>query len=154
MVILRILFYCALLAALLIALYFSYLGYQSRRGSPPGLVQGQLAPCPPKPNCVSSTAATTSKHYMAPFETTADDAIARAAITIESLGGKVEQRTDNYLSASFKSSLFGFVDDVELLWNREAQKLNFRSASRVGHSDMGANRKRMLALGSALKRNI
>ncbi len=31
-----------------------YMGYKSREGSAPGLVQGQLSPCPGSPNCVSS----------------------------------------------------------------------------------------------------
>lgn len=57
----------------------------------------------------------------------------------------VEQRAD-YLHATFTSLVFRFVDDVEFYVDSEARLLHYRSASRVGHSDFGVNRKRMQKL--------
>ena len=55
---------------------------------------------------------------------------------------------DNYLHATFTSKLFRFVDDVELLL--DGDKVHVRSVSRVGYSDLGANRKRVEAIRAAL----
>ncbi len=48
-----------------------------------------------------------------------------------------------YVHAEFRSKLFGFVDDVEFQIDESAGLIHFRSASRLGHSDLGVNRKRM-----------
>jgi uncharacterized protein (DUF1499 family) len=50
---------------------------------------------------------------------------------------------DGYLHAEFRSRLLGFVDDVEFSIDEAEQLIHFRSASRVGYSDLGVNRKRM-----------
>ena len=62
---------------------------------------------------------------------------------IKEQGMKIVEVNDNYLRALHKSSIFGFVDDVEFLYLEKVKLLHFRSASRVGHSDLGANRKRI-----------
>jgi uncharacterized protein (DUF1499 family) len=57
----------------------------------------------------------------------------------------VEER-DNYLRVEFRSELFGFVDDVEFLLSQAQSnktKIDFRSASRLGLSDLGVNKARM-----------
>jgi uncharacterized protein (DUF1499 family) len=51
-----------------------------------------------------------------------------------------------YLRATFRSRLFGYEDDVEFRLDIAAGVVHVRSASRVGHSDFGANRKRVEAL--------
>ena len=48
----------------------------------------------------------------------------------------------NFLHVEFTSNIFRFVDDVEFYFN-EPGIIHFRSASRIGHSDMGVNRYRM-----------
>ncbi|MFK7778444.1 MAG: DUF1499 domain-containing protein, partial [Gimesia sp.] len=45
--------------------------------------------------------------------------------------------------AEFRSLCFRFVDDVEFLIDSGQNMIQVRSASRVGHSDFGANRKRI-----------
>ena len=55
----------------------------------------------------------------------------------------------DYLHVTYKSRLFRFVDDVEFLFDDEEKLIHFRSASRVGYSDMNANQKRMAALSQA-----
>ena len=57
---------------------------------------------------------------------------------------------ENYLHYEFTSFVFRFVDDVEFLVDVDQQQIDFRSASRVGHSDLGANAKRMRKITSLL----
>ena len=59
--------------------------------------------------------------------------------------------TPTYLRAEFRSRLFRFVDDVELLVDPEAARIEIRSASRVGHSDLGVNRKRVEVIRAAFE---
>ncbi len=54
----------------------------------------------------------------------------------------VAERED-YLHVEFRSRLFRFVDDVEFYLEDERGLIQFRSASRLGYSDMGVNRRRM-----------
>ena len=65
---------------------------------------------------------------------------------IEELGGEVAVSNDEYIAATFSSALFGFVDDVEYRLEPSQKRIQLRSASRVGHSDMGVNRKRAEAI--------
>jgi uncharacterized protein (DUF1499 family) len=43
----------------------------------------------------------------------------------------------------------GFVDDVEFVVNPAQRLIDVRSASRLGHSDLGVNRKRIEAVRQA-----
>jgi uncharacterized protein (DUF1499 family) len=56
---------------------------------------------------------------------------------------KIVLESGNYLRAEAHSRVFRFVDDVEFLVDEKSQLIHFRSASRVGYSDFGANRARM-----------
>ena len=70
---------------------------------------------------------------------------------IESLGKtKIITATDNYLYAEFTSALMGFVDDVEFLVDDGAKVIQVRSASRLGESDLGVNRKRIETIRTQL----
>ena len=62
---------------------------------------------------------------------------------------RVRGRPAGYLAFEFRSALFRFVDDVEFLFDEAAKEIRFRSASRVGHSDLGVNRKRMKTIARA-----
>ena len=66
---------------------------------------------------------------------------------------KLVEEADNYCRFEFSSLIFRFVDDVEFYVDDD-QALHFRSASRVGHSDMGANRSRMDKLIVELKKGL
>ena len=109
-----------------------------------------LAPCPRTPNCVSTQAADPDKQ-MAPIPFTGDLDTARtrllAMLSHESRVEVVEARTD-YVHAVFTSLVFRFKDDVEFALDAEAKVVHFRSASRVGRGDFGANRRRMEHLTS------
>jgi len=65
-------------------------------------------------------------------------------------GGRLVEVGENYLAAEFSSKLMGYVDDVE--FRKGDADVHVRSASRVGHSDMGANRKRVEALRAAIEK--
>ena len=60
-------------------------------------------------------------------------------------------RTENYLHAEARSRLFRFVDDVEFYVDSRDGVIQFRSASRVGHSDFGVNRARMQEIRRAFE---
>lgn len=53
------------------------------------------------------------------------------------------RREQDRIHAEFTTRLFRFVDDVDLVLDREAGLARFRSASRIGRWDLGANRRRM-----------
>ena len=104
-----------------------------------------LRPCPTKPNCVSSRA-TDAKHYIDPLRYTghtpgAIEALRR--IIGDAPRAAVVDDRPGYLRAEFTSRLFRFVDDLELLADEAAGVIHVRSASRIGYSDLGANRRRV-----------
>lgn len=129
----------------LVLVSFFIMGKKSQNGSAPGLIDNKLAECSSKPNCVSSEARTAEEKKVAPFKPEQWDAL-KSAVTAN--GGVITSETDNYFSAEFSSSLFKFVDDFEARRNDEF--LHVRSASRVGYSDRGVNKKRIEALRNAV----
>ena len=120
---------------------------------PAAVPPGQLPPCPSSPNCVS-TEATDPAKQMAPLPYRVDRATSRKLI-VSIVGtmprASIVSQTENYVHAEFRSRLFGFVDDVEFLFDDDAAVIHFRSASRSGYSDMGVNRQRMTAIGEAYR---
>jgi uncharacterized protein (DUF1499 family) len=55
----------------------------------------------------------------------------------------------NYLHVEMRSLMFRFVDDVEFSLAASAGLIHVRSASRVGYSDFGVNRKRVERIRAA-----
>ena len=123
-------------------------------GSPPaalGVHDGRLAPCPDRPNCVTSRGGDDT-HAVAPFVVRGElnAAMGRLAALIEAQeGATIVTRRDDYLHAEFRSKLMGFVDDLELLAAPAARVIHVRSASRLGYGDLGVNRARVDALHKA-----
>jgi uncharacterized protein (DUF1499 family) len=112
-----------------------------------------LAPCPNSPNCVSSQAPESDQqHYIAPLRFSGDPASAwerlKAAVLAEKRVTIVAEQ-DIYLHAEIRSLLFRFVDDVEFSIVADTGLIHVRSASRVGHSDFGVNRKRVERIRAA-----
>lgn len=113
-----------------------------------GLGQNGLQPCPDRPNCVSSTA-DDEAHAIAPmaYEGDRESAFSRLkAIVIEFGDAQIVSEAEDYLHATFKSKLFRFVDDVEFWLPKGQGVIHLRSASRLGYSDLGVNRKRVETL--------
>jgi uncharacterized protein (DUF1499 family) len=120
----------------------------SRRPPHLGVTDGRLAACPSSPNCVCSQA-TDKDHQVGSLELADSTAavIARLKTVVESFSrAKIVEETDTYLCAEFTSGLFRFTDDVEFLVDDSAGVIHVRSASRTGHSDLGANRTRVDAI--------
>lgn len=103
-----------------------------------------LDPCPDSPNCVSSRA-TDARHRMSArrFAGSASQVAAAIERALNELGGRVVVSEIDYLRAEFSSRVFRFVDDVEIAVDSASKTIDFRSASRVGYSDLGVNRRRL-----------
>jgi len=128
-------------------------GCSSQAPSSLGVHDGRLAPCPGTPNCVGSEYPD-SPGWIAPltFTDSPPQAWARLQDSVQAQGGKIETRTDAYLWATYRSRLFRFIDDVEFRLDSDAQRIQVRSASRLGYSDLGVNRERIETLRSAFTR--
>lgn len=122
----------------------------AQRTAPP---RPRMAACPNKNNCVSTEAERVAQRMsVVPFADSPEKAQARAIAAL-----RAEPRTvmtdeqSLYLRAECRSRLFRFVDDVEIVIDSAAHVFRFRSASRVGGSDMGVNRKRMSRISERLQ---
>ncbi len=118
-------------------------------GEPPqniGIRDGSLAACPESPNCVSSYESS-EQHSIAALDANLSQ-IQQILLAMDE--ANIVEQSGNYLYAEFTSSLMGYVDDVEFLYDAASNSTHVRSASRLGYSDMGANRKRIEAIRSQL----
>ncbi len=105
----------------------------------------KLKQCPSSPNCVSSQSESESHHIEPlPYKSSGDEAMQKIKNTILAMPrtNLVEEK-DHYLHIEFKSSVLRFVDDVEIIIDDSEKVIHLRSASRIGHSDFGANRRRI-----------
>ncbi len=119
------------------------------------LTGNQLPPCPDSPNCVSSQA-TDEGHRVEPLSFEGDPAAAwdRLASAVRDMPrAEVVQDTGEWMHATFASRIFRFVDDALFHLNPAERMIHVRSASRVGYSDLGANRKRVKAIRSAFEKS-
>lgn len=110
-----------------------------------GVKDGRLAPCPETPNCVSSQS-TDKDHAIAPlsYSSSTSGAMADLKKIIQQMKRtRIVTEADNYLYVEFTSALWRFVDDVEFSFDNASKTINVRSASRLGKSDLGVNRKRI-----------
>ncbi len=57
---------------------------------------------------------------------------------------------EGYLHAEVASAIFGYVDDLELQLRAKQHEIAVRSASRMGWSDMGVNRRRVESIRKKL----
>jgi len=137
------------LIPLLLVLSFAVLSCTSQRRGKPGLVEGRLSPCPGSPNCVSSEEEGSSQIDPLSFKGTPEQAWDCLRGAVVNGGGKIEEDASPYLWATFRTKLFRFVDDIEFRMDVASQIVHVRSASRVGYSDLGANRKRVETLRSS-----
>ncbi len=112
-----------------------------------GLTGGRLNACPDSPNCVCSEGGDAS-HAIAPFPFPFTDeagvALSRVRQALDGMPGARRVREETgYLHYEFRTPVCRFVDDLEVAVDEGARLVHVRSASRVGYSDMGANRKRV-----------
>ncbi|WP_158970754.1 DUF1499 domain-containing protein [Paraglaciecola sp. L3A3] len=127
-----------------------------------GVQNGQLTPCPKKPNCVNSLAEDKSQYIEPILHDGKPIHIKNDILNVlaELDNNQTTVAKDNYIRAEFTSAVFRFVDDVEFYFPETKSgttKIHLRSASRVGYSDFGVNRKRIEQIRSkfeALKSNL
>ena len=128
-------------------------GCHSQTVQKPGAAVIQQLVCPETPNCVSSDASSLeTEHFIEPLTLIrpADQAWPLILSILSSMPRtQVISRTDRVVHAEVSSAVFGFVDDVVL--SIEGDQLMRYSASRVGYSDLGVNRRRMNRLGELLQ---
>lgn len=113
-----------------------------------GVADGRLRPCPSSPNCVGSEDPDPGR-AIAPFALRGDpDASFARLVELVGAGPRTElvAREDGYARFEVRTALLRFTDDLELRIDRAARVAHVRSASRVGRSDLGANRRRVEAL--------
>lgn len=124
-----------------------------------GIENQQFYPCSAKPNCVNSMASPSDKtHYIAPLiieknktDKNNKDLLFKIISHLRSWPRTtLIRQTEDYLHFEVKSALFRFVDDLEIYWPKGSDYLHFKSSSRVGYSDLGANRKRVEQLKKEL----
>ena len=118
-----------------------------------GQEESVLRPCPDSPNCVS-TEARESSQRVSPFrlKSTSPEAWQSVRDLVSAMPRTVVvTATDTYLHAESRSRLWKFVDDLELSLSPADGWIQVRSASRVGYSDLGVNRRRVEALREELR---
>lgn len=118
-----------------------------------GRADAGLAACPSSPNCVSSHASDAA-HRVEVLELSQPPDRAWPAIQEVVAGlprSTIVESTPTYLHAECTSLLFRFVDDLELRLQAVDDVVEVRSASRVGFSDMGVNRRRVEGLRELLR---
>ena len=107
-----------------------------------------LRSCPDKPNCISTTSQD-RRQSMLPmhfkYNLNQSRELVKKIVSQFPRTQLIEERTD-YLHFTFKSAVFGFIDDVEFYFDESRKLIHFRSASRTGYSDLGVNRKRMTTI--------
>lgn len=111
-----------------------------------------LHDCPSTPNCVCTIASRPAQAMPPlPFQGSAASAIDRVAMLLQTLPPvRLVERRDNYLHVVFVSLFLRFKDDVEFYADERRGLLHFRSASRRGFWDLGANRSRMERLSELI----
>jgi uncharacterized protein (DUF1499 family) len=115
---------------------------------PPAGPSNPLPSCPDSPNCERL-----SRAYAVP----ADSLFAGTRRALAALGPSQMQLSPDSLRGTAAYRVAGvFTDDVQVAVTTRADSsvLHARSASRVGHSDLGVNRRRMLRLLDAVRAEV
>ncbi|MBD8015543.1 FAD-dependent oxidoreductase [Microbacterium sp. APC 3898] len=109
-----------------------------------GVENGRLKEMPSTPNAVSSQSSSKDKFVPAwPYNGTKSQAKKNLIGMLKGYEGvTIAQNDENYVYAVAKSKTMRFKDDIEFYFNDADQRIEFRSASRIGYSDAGVNRKR------------
>jgi len=106
------------------------------------LINGKLATCPDKPNCIS-----TESYDLPPIQiqNTHQPWLTLQSV-ITGLGGTLKKSGPDHLWATFDTSLLKFTDDVEARLDQKNKLIHLRSASRVGYYDFNTNKKRLIRI--------
>ena len=110
--------------------------------------------CPPTPNCVS-TETLSKARFIKRFKTGERPEESWELLTDilkKTSNCRVISQDNNYIHAEFRTRILRFVDDVEFRLESEIGEIAVRSASRVGYSDLGTNRRRLERIRKRLER--
>ena len=110
--------------------------------------------CPPTPNCVSSETQLKAR-FIERFKTGDRPEESWEVLTriLEKTSNcRVISQDSSYIHAEFRTRLLRFVDDVEFRLESETSEIAVRSASRVGYSDLGTNRRRLERIRGEVER--
>ncbi|MCK6445718.1 MAG: DUF1499 domain-containing protein [Planctomycetes bacterium] len=132
-------------------------GCSAPRPTTLGVHAGRLNDCPGSPNCVASQTTRDDEHFVEPLTFSGDARLAwQAAVAAakELPGASVVEERADYLWIECTSRFFRFVDDLELQLVDDARRIDLRSASRLGYSDLGVNRARIESLRSAFEARL
>lgn len=119
--------------------------FSGKRPENLGMLSGKLASCPETPNCVSSQA-DDELHSIAPMTIglpldLAQDRLISVLAKFPHMNIVVND--PGYVYVEFQTAIMLYTDDVEFWFDETAGVVHFRSASRLGASDLGLNRRRM-----------
>lgn len=120
-----------------------------------GVETGKLIPCPTSPNCVNSQVSG-NEHFIEPIivnKTQLQSKEQLIKILHDTKNAEIKAVKNDYIRVEFVSVVFRFVDDVEFYFPATSSTqtiIHVRSASRVGRSDFGVNRKRIEAIRNQL----
>ncbi|WP_027723963.1 DUF1499 domain-containing protein [Tuberibacillus calidus] len=112
---------------------------------------GKMAPTPKTAKCIASNHENKNRFLMPISYKNLSLDKARAILfevlkTIPKM--TVDRDEGQYLHAVAKTFIAEFLHDVEFFFDEEKKELHFRSASRFGWTDFGANKRRMQAVVS------
>ena len=116
-----------------------------------GVRDGIMSPLSSRPNGVSSQAVDEAKRVPAlPFKMDLPTSVNAIKAALNAVGAiEIVEEESDYIRAVARSRIFRYRDDVEIYFDAAAQKIHYRSQSRVGHSDLGVNRMRFEQIKSA-----
>lgn len=118
-----------------------------------GVEQGKLAPMPKSPNAVSSQSEDPEKKVEPiPFKGDLNESKEWIKKALEAYGNiKIVADEESYIHAVSTTSTMKYHDDLEFYFDDKTALIHYRSASRIGYSDMGLNRERYERLMELLK---
>ena len=134
-----------ILAAAVILFFASHSAIKNNRiPSDIGIENGKLAPMPKSPNAVSSQTDDVKKKVEPLVFKDSFEGTKKAVLSAFEKYGNIEiiENNKNYIHAVNKTGIMKYKDDIEIYLDVNERLVHYRSASRIGYSDMGLNRKR------------
>ncbi|WBW99203.1 DUF1499 domain-containing protein [Oceanirhabdus sp. W0125-5] len=121
-----------------------------------GIKNGRLTPLPNKPNCVSTQTTMGGKKIIPlPFKDNLVKSREEILCIIKSFPNtNIIEMKEDYIYVVFKTYRMKFYHDVEFYFDIKNKAIHYRSASRVGYSDLGLNRKRYNIIRNMYFKNI
>lgn len=108
-----------------------------------GIQNGLLQQCPNRDNCVNSDDPQEKFQIEAIDDPTGTKWKKLNQVVLSLPRTELISEVENYRHFTQTSKLMRFVDDIEFYNRPESGQIAIRSASRVGYSDWGVNRKRV-----------